>query len=484
MADEDIALLTIQMMMLQMDMSEELVDTITKTYPSLEALAEAQEADLKDFIKTLARNGMHMPIPVIVNPNCPTEMLALQHYARQRIAFGLSLDVDDMEEWNQTLVNRHTRFRNEEARLKGLKTAETTLPAIKSTTNWSNWSDLLKDKLSNITGSNDCSLLYIIRDHDDPTPEMQDYGRIHANLTNYEAFLKDAMAFNTGTRWNSDNNEVFIILKSAVSGSGANSASNDLYWTSIKSLEARGDGRGAFKILKGLFEGPAASGKRYDAATAILNTTRYTGDKKNFTLEAYFGVLQAQFVEFEAINEKKTERAKLAYLNSTMLDPTLQTAKDIIFAPGSNITTFEKAREHLFTLNANHKTAQAMRQKELQRIAALERTKTPKKGKAGGDKFRSKGGKATVFGGKTASGILLKAPHNYTSEELRTFTPEEREKLTKLRADAKKKRNVSSTTKTTPEVESDSDEEATAAGDQFGPAAHGKGKRKGKGKRN
>lgn len=160
---------------------------------------------------------------------------------------------------------------------------EVEIPKLTGSSNWVDFRDKFKMKLSLTIGNRGFPLEYVIDETDRPVS--------HANAALVEADDElDLSAEDTfvvkptlfGKPFKMDNAQVWQILKSQLLGTPV--------YNHISSCDGSANGRKAYLALKEFYQGEDFQAQMKDAAFQKLTSTFYRGDNARFTFEKYISV--------------------------------------------------------------------------------------------------------------------------------------------------------------------------------------------------
>jgi hypothetical protein len=269
---------------------------------------------------------------------------------------------------------------------------------------WTKFWELLSTFLGRVKGAALIPLSYLVREHGEVTAEI-----LNAEYESVQDRLIATTAL-SGTHFDMDNRTLYDEFKPlVVDGPG---------WSFVKKFDRTKDGRGAILALKTQAEGTAAKIMRKQAAYASITSSGYHGPRKGFTFANYVNLHQAAHNELLDLDEPVAETKKVTDFLKGIRDPNLSTAKSIVLGDPIKLDDFEECQRYISTLVS----AMANQAKAERHVAAVHSD-----GGGGG------GGSGSLFD-KIKGG-------NYTDEQFRSLTAEEKKKVHKLREDAKKNKS-------------------------------------------
>jgi hypothetical protein len=286
-----------------------------------------------------------------------------------------------------------------------LATEETDIPKPEKLTDLAKWTkfwELLSTFLGRVKGAALIPLSYLVREHQEVTAEIlnADYDSIQDHLIATTAL--------SGTHFDMDNRTLYDEFKPlVVDGPG---------WSFVKKFDKQKDGRGAVLALKTQAEGTSAKITRKQAAYASITSSAYHGPRKGFSFANYVTLHQAAHNELLDLDEPVAETKKVSDFLKGIRDPNLTIAKNVVLGDPIKLDDFEECQQYISTIVSNL----ANQQKAERHVAAVYND-----GSGGG-------GSGSLFN-KIKGG-------NYTDEQFRSLTPDEKKKVHKLREEAKKKK--------------------------------------------
>jgi hypothetical protein len=265
---------------------------------------------------------------------------------------------------------------------------------------WTRFYELLSTYLGRVKGAALIPLIYLVREHEEVTPEIQnaDYGSVQERLIATTAL--------SGPHFELDNRTLYDELKPlVVDGPG---------WSFIKKFDKKKQGRKALLALKMQAEGTSAKISRKAAAYASIASSSYNGPRKGFSFSSYVTLHQAAHNELLDLDEPVSETKKVTDFLKGIRDPTLNTGKSIVLGDPAKLENFEMCQQYLSTIVTN-----LGNQAKAERHIAAVHT-----GGGGGGSLVDK-----IKGG------------SYTDEQFRSLSPEEKKRVLKLREEMKKKKS-------------------------------------------
>ena len=333
-----------------------------------------------------------------------------------------------------------------------LATEETEIQKPEKLTDLAKWTkfwELLSTFLGRVKGAALIPLAYLVREHREVTPEI-----LNAEYDSIQDRLIATTAL-SGTHFEMDNRTLYDEFKPlVVDGPG---------WGFVKKFDKHKDGRGAVLALKTQAEGTSAKITRKQAAYASIVSSSYQGPRKGFTFAHYVNLHQAAHNELLDLDEPVAETKKVTDFLKGIRDPNLNTAKSIVLGDPVKLDDFEECQQYISTIVSN----MANQAKAERHVAAVN---------TGG------GG-----GGGGSSLVDTIKDGNYTDDQFRALSPEEKRRVQKLRDEAKKRKTgkrkerrkrKAAKAKSEREAASGMDNETPGAGSnagaQFGANGNGK----------
>mgnify|MGYP001328444443 FL=1 len=204
---------------------------------------------------------------------------------------------------------------------------------------WTKFSELLVTYLGCTIGAAEIPLTYLLREHADVTPNIQD-----ADYDNDEDHLV-ATTVLTGPHFTIDNTTLYEELKPLViNGAG---------WSFIKQFDRTKNGREAFLALKNQAEGQSAKLTRKTEAYATLKAATYRGRNGPNTFQHYVEIFQEAFNELADLDEPVPESKKVSDFLAGISDPILKTGKDVVLGDPVKLADFTECQQYLSTLAVN-----------------------------------------------------------------------------------------------------------------------------------
>ena len=266
---------------------------------------------------------------------------------------------------------------------------------------WTKFWELFTTYLGRVQGAALIPLSYLIREHDEVTPELRE-----AEYATMQERLIATTALN-GTHFELDNRTLYDEFKPlVVDGPG---------WSFIKKFDRTKNGRGAVLALKSQAEGTSAKLTRKQTAYASLASSTYLGPRKGFTFANYVTLHQTAHNELLDLDEPVSESKKVTDFLKGIRDSALNTGKSIVLGDPAKLGNFEECQQYLSTIVQN----MAAQSKSERHISSVSMDGGNKGGPSLVDKI--KGG-------------------TYTDEQFRSLSEQDKKKVQKFREEAKKKK--------------------------------------------
>ena len=276
-------------------------------------LSFMEAGDIKQVVKSLRQDGQVLPVLSIVR------LQTMRYWVQKRLRLGLSIDPEEFTlavaaEWYAKM-----KAETDESSLEIVVAPE----KFKKDTKWREFRDSFITYLQGKKGRDGMPLAYVIRDHDEPRPEVA-YPDEHARTIGILPL--------TGPAFVLDNGVVFDCLKSYILAGPA--------WTWIQQFDRSRNGRAAWKALIEHYEGPSTQNRIKNAAYASISKARYDGERKNFTFENYFAIHQKAHLDLETFGEPVPETRKTRDFLNGIHDPKAAAAKATALAMPNLLADF------------------------------------------------------------------------------------------------------------------------------------------------
>ena len=245
-------------------------------------------------------------------------LCALSYWVNRRLLRGVTLDVADFD--NAALTEAISDYPIADLQRDSDEVVDK--PESFVYDKWEEWQEsvitYLKGK-RNVT--KDLPLYYVIRPDTAP-----------AAPTEEEEIIFNAP--HTGIAYNTDNKAVHQLLTELTNGTDADN------W--IKQHKRSRDGRAAWQLLTGHYDGPAEGDKRVTVARSDIKLVHYKNESL-FTFEKYSTRLKKAFSTLEQYNQPKSEREKVEILLSQINTSDQRLVTAIGICRDSHNRTFEDA---------------------------------------------------------------------------------------------------------------------------------------------
>jgi hypothetical protein len=230
-------------------------------------------------------------------------------------------------------------------------------------------------------------------------------------------------------------------------------------WAFVRRFDKAKDGRAAVLALRAQAEGPAAEQVRIAKAYASISTAVYRGQRRGFKFSDYVTLHQEAHNELFDLKETLSETKKVRDFLKGIQDPTLVVGKTVVLSDPAKLMDFELCQQYLSTLVENT----SVQVKTERNVSSAHRNGGGGEGSPNGSLVdRIKGGQ-------------------YSSEQFKSLTKEEKDRVARYREESKKKKSAKKKSKahkrrlskaTTEREESEDaegqEEETSGAGAQFG----------------
>jgi hypothetical protein len=203
-------------------------------------LCVLSQDDLDRLIKQIQRDnqGAGLFIPFMSQQY----IHAVRFWANRMYILGAPHGADLV---NEKMADQWSEIMKEEAEAAKAPTDLLKLPEpFKKDAKWCAWKESITTYLNSKTGQASIPLAYIIREHDDPIPNLI-YATVHGQLV--------SCAILHGTKYNRNNGIVYDLLQSLMLNGPA--------WAWINGYQSSRDGRRAQKALVTYYEGDSMSTK-------------------------------------------------------------------------------------------------------------------------------------------------------------------------------------------------------------------------------
>lgn len=253
-----------------------------------------------------------------------------------------------------------TRLRVDELKAfeKSAKDQDVQKPAkLKKMSEWTKFWESVLTYFGSIRGAAEIPLDYIFREKEAVT---------QAELTaEYDTF--DEMYYNctvlSGNHYRADNSRVWNEFKALLQdGPG---------WTYIKQFDTQRDGRRAILAMKGQTESTNGLLTRKNKAYAVLNSTTYSGPRRDFTFDTYITTLLNAHNELAYCGEAVPESKKVQDFLNGITCEVLSAGKFHIYGNRELMENFDEAQKYLSTVNSSNLLASAQSKKSGRKVASF-----------------------------------------------------------------------------------------------------------------
>lgn len=188
-----------------------------------------------------------------------------------------------------------------------------------SFTKWRTFSEGFKGHCAVLRGCMKIPIVYVLRDHEVVTDEMME-----AEYPTTDKRLMTLVRL-AGADYARDNIRVWELLRPLVRETPA--------WNYVKQYDDTQNGRMAFLVLQTRGEGEAALDARRSAAENIIQTAKFTGKSKRFTMQSYINLLQGAFTELETCGPEYalTDKQKVKIFTKGMVSKDYEATKASIY---------------------------------------------------------------------------------------------------------------------------------------------------------
>ena len=371
---------------------------IAQGYSDMDLFATRLSSDsgVEKFVKTINKLPVGADGVRISIPYASIRMLqGMRHWTIEKKRLGQAIV------HNQMTVAELTRILErieEEEQITSMKPTPPPLPDkfVSFGPKWRAFAEGFKGHCAVIRGCMGIPLLYVLRDHEAVTPEMEEeeYDSSDKRLMNLVVLQ--------GREYRMDNIRVWELLRPLVHETPA--------WNYIKQYDTNQNGRMAFLVLQTRGEGEAAVDARRTAAEEIIQKAKYDGKSRRFTLQTYINLLQGAFAELETCGPEYaySEKQKVSVFTKGIVASEYAATKHSIYQNPETRNDFQKCYAFVETMeqfkpayasatgvdrnvaelgkvDATYKTPaqwQALSKEERQAIMSARKGKDPKEQKA------------------------------------------------------------------------------------------------------
>lgn len=297
------------------------------------------QTDVKDLVRNALRNppaNVEFPFMAV------KKLLAYRFWVSERLRTAQATDPASFTaaECSSALQN----LRDSDERQEADKDLDVTkADSLKTTAGWVKFNEKFLNYLAQLRGRGKTPLTYLIREHDTVTAEIRAavYTTVDERLINTTTL--------TGNHFLHDNTRLWKELKVLTcDGTG---------WSYIKKFDKSEDGRAAYRALKLQCEGTSASATRKKKGYNLINSAKYSGERKNYNFTKYVEAHQTGYNEIidAAPHEQIAESKRVDDFLDGIIDPSLQSGKDYVYGNAAMLESFEATQQYLGTIVANRK---------------------------------------------------------------------------------------------------------------------------------
>jgi len=281
--------------------------------------------------------------------------------------------------------------------------------AITSLKSWRIWWESFDNYMAQTRGAARISLKYVYREHEEVTNDHR--GATYASVDE----RLEACTKLQGDYYRIDNERVFKELKALL-------LAGPLF-TYVRKFDATSNGRKAVLALKLQMDGETSLVTRKTRAYNDIATAAYRGERSGWTFAQYVAKHQTAHNELEQCEEPVAETKKVTDFLQGITDPTLLVGKGVVMGDSDKLGSFEKCQQYLSTFTTNTLTHAARNRRG---VAEVNQNSNRSGGK--GNKQSGKSGKGHFQ--KTKGKVTAR---NYTSDEWKALSQEQRDQIRKLR---------------------------------------------------
>jgi hypothetical protein len=346
-------------------------------------------------------NAVRMPLTVL------DDLKAYKKWVMYRQWQGLSTDPEDFDD--DALEFARERLAELQIFSEAEDQVEVEKPEkLKSSEKFHEFYERLEHYLSRVRGSCDVPLIWLCRKHTEVTPE-----KLEDEYESKDAYFMATMLLE-GPRYKEDNKKLFDILLEATAGTTA-----EAY---VKPFEKKRDGRKAFVSLKLQCGGPASIEARSARAHKVIETLKYDGPKKNYTIADYSAKFTQAYQDLKDCGEIIPQRRQVFLYLRGIRHPELK--HGVSYCRGILKNDFKGATQHMAEEEMALRDGMQPRQPDRE-ISEADRDGERKRGR----KRRGKRGPESYVPDPDR-------PHihdgSYTDEEWKSLTADEREEVKEL----------------------------------------------------
>ncbi len=383
-----------------------------------------------------AENG-----PMIISPPALRKLKGFQRWLKFRQLRGEGLAPERFVNALVPIWAERQALIYREVKEGGTETDVASPSKLKRLRGWKTFELDLLTYLSQVRGITSTFLVYLTREHKDPTAEML-AGAYHGDDAMYDDIdqaLADTIKF-TSADAKHDNRKLYFILTALFKDGEAH-----IY---TKKHSRTKDGRQAYIEARRAALGNVAKTTDVAQANAVINTSKYTGDKKSYTFEAHVARFQSAYNDLEINENPVAPETQVAQFLASISERKMVNARPTILAHATMNSDLTECIAFLQSVVANDTKEQQTQSRDRSIGAA-----TRERGSGWGKKIVAR---------------------NYTNEEIALFTTAEKELLKKVRKEERQKEGKLHRKRVAKKVTVDdvsSSEESTeddAPADQFG----------------
>ena len=202
-------------------------------------------------------------------------------------------------------------------------------------TGWRNFKDGITGMLFAVRGAMNIPLLYVLRDHDEVTPEIRENEYLDS-----DDFLMAVVAVSPPTTiFKADNTRVWNLIYPLIHNTNA--------WEYIKQFESKKNARAAWKILTGRGEGESQRDTKQVAAERSLMTLMYDGSHKRYTWATHLNKVMKAFNDLDECGKPKSDYDKVTSLFHTCRGDMFKTIRGNIFSNDDLKNNFDRCIAHI-----------------------------------------------------------------------------------------------------------------------------------------
>lgn len=202
-------------------------------------------------------------------------------------------------------------------------------------TGWRTFKDGVMGMLFAVRGAMNIPLQYVLRDHDEVTPEMREIEYLDS-----DEFLMAVVAVSPPTTiFKADNTRVWNLIYPLIHNTNA--------WEYVKQFESKKNARAAWKILTGRGEGESQRDTKQVSAERALMTLMYDGSHKRYTWSTHLNKVLKAFNDLHECGKPKSDYDKVTSLFHTCKGDMFKTIRGNIFSNDDLKYNFDKCIAHI-----------------------------------------------------------------------------------------------------------------------------------------